>query len=85
MVGRTDDNSVDVVAIQDLAIVAHGLSLMPNRSHGRVATQLIDIAGGDDFVSRKAIQELGQVHASPAGADQADAYAVVCAERAATR
>ena len=79
VVGSADHNGVDIAAVEDVAIIAGGLGLRTHLFDGFEAAGLVDIARGDDFVTRESLQQLRQIHAAPTGTDQADADTIICA------
>jgi hypothetical protein len=78
VVGRADHDGVDVFAIEDLAVVevvaCVGRTVL---GFGFQAARFIDVAARDDFVLFGEFQLAQQILPATAGADGADAYAVV--------
>ena len=79
MVGRADHHAVDITAIEHFAIIARGLGLRPHLLHRFQAAGFVDIACRDNFVARESLEQLRQIHAPSAGADEADADTIICA------
>ena len=77
MVGRADDDGVDVFARQHLAIVARGEELVAPDFAGAFQAAVVDIGDGDEFYAADIERIAGIAAALPSGADQGDADAVV--------
>ena len=86
MVGRADHDGIDIFAVEDLTIIqviagvgraVFGFGLQP--------PGFVDVAAGDDFVLFGELQLAQEILAASAGADRADAYAVIGAQNLAVR
>ena len=81
VVGRADDDGVDVFAVEDVAVVeAVGGVGGGELGFGFQAARFVDVAAGDDFVLFGELQLAQEILAASAGADGADTYAVVGAQ-----
>ena len=86
MVGRADHHGVDILTVENLAVVEVedrvGRGVL---GFGFQAARFIHVAAGDDLVLFGELQLAQQILAAAAGADGADAYAVVGAQNSAVR
>ncbi len=82
MIGCADDDSVYFPAVEHLAVLRRWLRRRAHCFYSSRPARLVDIAGIPDFGVRQCFEQLRQIHAAPARADQADADPVVGTKRA---
>ena len=81
VVGRGDHDGVDILTVEDLAVVEVGERVGGGvLGFGFQAARFINVAAGDDLVLFGELQLAQQILAASAGADGADPYAIVGAE-----
>ena len=82
MVGRRNQNGVDVFLLEKLAQVGEGLCRTARPFASFVGERLVDIAGGDEFRPGRLPHLASDIPSTPSAADQPDVDAVIRTEHA---